>query len=178
MKKRQKKKKLKKIIFSFDWLNLMGTSHVTGPQSLIGAWAQSLESDWIQCWALSLSSQEDVLLKERVVQDTDAAEMAKNRWSWGETSYNIEELLRLDVPLQQALFRGLHLLHEPLDTSQCRAEAEEPVRSIISALQLQPNALKSWFFTFFPQFSMNFDLFFSTKNARISYEITTVLVLP
>merc|ERR1712071_373461 len=90
----------------------------------------------------SLPPSEDVLLKERVVQDTDAAEMAKNRWSWGETSYNIEELLRLDVPLQQALFRGLHLLHEPLDTSQCRAEAEEPVRSIISALQLQPNALK------------------------------------
>jgi len=29
------------------------------------------------------------------------------RWTWGPTNYNINELMRLDIPVQQAFFRGL-----------------------------------------------------------------------
>ena len=44
------------------------------------------------------------------VQPTDCSGPPPERWSWGETSYNIIELQKLDVPLQMAYFNGLKSL--------------------------------------------------------------------
>ena len=62
--------------------------------------------------------QEEVLLNEKLAPDASLMEIPTDRWTWGETSYNIQELLRLDVPLQQALFRGLNLLKKEAAPSQ------------------------------------------------------------
>ena len=59
-----------------------------------------------------------MLLNEKLAPDASLMEIPTDRWTWGETSYNIQELLRLDVPLQQALFRGLNLLKKEAAPSQ------------------------------------------------------------
>ena len=72
------------------------------------------------------------------------ADDRKNRWSWNINTYNLTELLRLDIPVQQAFHRGLMQLankyEEKITSSQCDNgdnESDESAIRFACALHLR-----------------------------------------
>lgn len=66
-------------------------------------------------------------------------ELPTDRWSWAKDQCDVEEVFQMDVPLQQALFRGLQstILEDADKTESSQSPDQGETMALLAALQLQ-----------------------------------------